>query len=76
MPAQRGAREVDALYKLSINLSDTVAQRLRRMAFDHSVSESSIIEVALKELFRSAPAAQLGDFLKRRGANLRRPNRA
>ena len=70
------ARESDGLYKLSINLQGTVAQKLRRIAFEHTVSESSVIEIALKELFRCAPHGQLGDFLKRRGATLRRPNRA
>ncbi|GAC1389932.1 MAG: hypothetical protein NVSMB31_06360 [Vulcanimicrobiaceae bacterium] len=70
------ARQQDGLYKLSINLPDDVAERLRRTAFEHELSESSIVEVALKELFAHAPPTKhLGEFLKKRGANLRRAKR-
>jgi hypothetical protein len=58
--------------KFSINLSADVGSELRRIAFDERVSESSIIEIALRHLFRRVSADRLGVFLKQNGACLRR----
>ena len=60
--------------KLSVNVSPDVGARLRRLAFDERLSESSIVEVALGQLFaKIATDAGLGRFLREHGATLRRP---
>lgn len=58
--------------KFSINLSGEVGSELRRIAFDERVSESSVIEIALRQLFRKVSSDRLGVFLKQNGACLRR----
>lgn len=58
--------------KFSINLSAEVGSELRRIAFDERVSESSVIEIALRHLFRKVSSERLGLFLKQNGACLRR----
>lgn len=58
--------------KFSINLSAEVGSELRRIAFEERVSESSIIEIALRHLFRRVSSDRLGVFLKQNGACLRR----
>lgn len=58
--------------KFSINLSSEVGSELRRIAFEERVSESSIIEIALRHLFRRVSSDRLGVFLKQNGACLRR----
>lgn len=58
--------------KFSVNLSADVGSELKRSAFEHRVSESSVIEVALRQLFRRVSAERLGPFLRQNGACLRR----
>lgn len=58
--------------KFSVNLSDDVGNDLRRIAFENRVSESSIIEVALRQLFGRISKERLGAFLAQNGACLRR----
>lgn len=58
--------------KFSINLSSEVGLELRRTAFEERVSESSVIEIALRQLFRKVSSERLGVFLKQNGACLRR----
>lgn len=58
--------------KFSINLSSQVGSELRRIAFEERVSESSVIEIALRQLFRKVSTDRLGPFLKQNGACLRR----
>lgn len=58
--------------KFSINISAEVGAELRRIAFEERVSESSIIEIALRQLFRKVSPDRLGMFLKQNGACLRR----
>jgi hypothetical protein len=63
--------------KLSVNVSAEVGGRLRRLAFDERLSESSIVEIALAQLFARIPAdGALGRFLRDHGATLRRSNGA
>lgn len=62
---------VNAL-KFSINLSAEVGSELRRIAFEERVSESSVIEIALRHLLRKVASERLGVFLKQNGACLRR----
>ncbi len=61
--------------KLSVNVTRDVGVRLRRIAFDERVSESSIVEIALNGLFAEMDDAQLGAYLRGQGASLRRPAR-
>lgn len=59
--------------KLSANVSSSVAQRLRRVAFEGRISESSIIELALAKLFTEHHSDEmLVDVLQKGGATLRR----
>jgi hypothetical protein len=58
--------------KFSVNLSSEVGSELKRIAFEHRVSESSVIEVALRQLFRRVSSERLGAFLRQNGACLRR----
>ncbi|GAC1568053.1 MAG: hypothetical protein NVS2B3_09590 [Vulcanimicrobiaceae bacterium] len=61
--------------KLSVNVSNDVGSRLRRIAFDERLSESSIVEISLDILFAKSTDAQIGKFLRDRGASLRRATR-
>ena len=58
--------------KLSVNVSSDVGQRLRRVAFDERLSESSIVQIALKLMFAGTTSETIGDFLRSQGASLRR----
>jgi hypothetical protein len=63
----------DSAVKLSVNVSAEVGTRLRRFAFDERLSESSIVEIALHQLFAKNPSeATLAKFLREHGATLRR----
>jgi len=61
--------------KLSVNVTSIAGMRLRRVAFDERVSESSIVQIALDELFEGRSDSDLGLFLRENGASLRRPVR-
>lgn len=58
--------------KLSVNVSEEVGLKLRQVAFEQRLSESSIVEVALGLLFRRSDNSQLGTLLRQQGATLRR----
>jgi hypothetical protein len=58
--------------RFTVNISAEVGEELRNIAFTHRVSESSIVEIALRQLFRRVNAAALGTFLRDHGACLRR----
>jgi hypothetical protein len=58
--------------KLSVNVSATAGERLRRVAFEERLSESSIVTIALDYLFDGKNDASLAKFLRDRGATLRR----
>jgi hypothetical protein len=58
--------------KLSVNVSATVGERLRRIAFVERLSESSIVTIALDHLFNGKNDESLAQFLRERGASLRR----
>jgi hypothetical protein len=58
--------------KISVNLSRDVGNQLKRIAYEENVSESSVIEIALRQLFRRVSSERLGAFLKENGACLRR----
>ncbi len=58
--------------KLSVNVSSDVGQRLRRIAFEERLSESSIVQIALTLMFERTPDETVGEFLREQGASLRR----
>lgn len=58
--------------KFSVNVSSEVGNELKRAAFEHQVSDSSIIEIALRQLFSRVSKERLGTFLRQNGACLRR----
>jgi|GEM_PF-2695355 hypothetical protein len=58
--------------RFTVNLSADVGAELAELAARHRVSESSIVEIALRHLFRRVSAPALGAFLRDRGACLRR----
>jgi len=61
--------------KLSVNVSGAIGRRLRKVAFEERLSESSIVEIALAMLFTRTSDANLGKYLRERGASLRRGGR-
>jgi hypothetical protein len=82
MPNQRGLRvaselsasigEPDNAQRITVNLSGEIGDQLRSIALQCSVSESSIVEIALRQLFRRVGPAALGTFLHEHGGCLRR----
>lgn len=58
--------------KFSVNVSAVIGNELKRAAFEHQVSESSVIEIALRQLFGRVSKERLGTFLRQNGACLRR----
>ncbi|MFN2449029.1 MAG: hypothetical protein ABR508_04440 [Candidatus Baltobacteraceae bacterium] len=58
--------------KFSVNISGEIGNDLKRVAFDNRVSESSVIEIALRQLFGRVSKERLGVFLRQNGACLRR----
>jgi len=57
--------------KLSVNVSCTISEHLKTLAYKHRLSESSIVEVALKHLFVGTDDDHLGMVLRQNGATLR-----
>jgi hypothetical protein len=58
--------------KLSVNVSAETGRRLRKVAFEERLSESSIVEIALEMLFSRTTEATVGKYLREHGASLRR----
>jgi hypothetical protein len=58
--------------RFTVNLAGDVAIELRQSAEEVRVSESSIVEIALRQLFRSVNPTSLGAFLREHGGCLRR----
>ncbi len=58
--------------RFTVNIAGDVALELRSSAAKYQVSESSIVEVALRQLFRRNGHPALGTFLREHGACLRR----
>jgi hypothetical protein len=72
MPRRSLAPISPDLVKLSVNVSGEIGTRLREVAFQQRLSESSIVEVALGLLFRRSDGPSLGSVLRQHGATLRR----
>jgi hypothetical protein len=60
--------------RFTVNIAADVAGELRAAAAKHRVSESSVVEIALRQLFRRVGAPSMGAFLREHGACLRRRN--
>ncbi len=60
-----------SLAKLSLSVAGNVGKQLRYGAVDHDVSESAIVEVALRELFAQGEEA-VSTALRKHGASKRR----
>jgi hypothetical protein len=58
--------------KLSANVDAVLYERLRELAHNQRVSESSIVDVALRRFFAVGDDDQLGAILHESGATLRR----
>jgi hypothetical protein len=58
--------------RVTVNLADDVGDRLHDIALQCRVSESSIVEIALRQLFRRVSPMALEAFLQGHGACLRR----
>ena len=56
------------LAKLSLSVATDVGKRLRYAAVDHNVSESVLVEVALRELFARGED-EIGAALRQHGAS-------
>jgi hypothetical protein len=72
MPRRLAAPVAPEVVKLSVNVSEEIGTRLRQVAFEQRLSESSIVEVALGLLFRRIDGPSLGTVLRQHGATLRR----
>jgi hypothetical protein len=79
MRGQRAVAELSArvgdprnAQRITVNLAAEIGDELRRAATKCSVSESSIVEIALRQLFRRVSPTALGAFLREQGACLRR----
>ena len=58
--------------RFTVNIAAEVAAELRSIAAKHRVSESSVVEISLRQLFRRVSPATMGSFLHDHGACLRR----
>jgi hypothetical protein len=58
--------------RVTVNLSGEIGDELRDIAIRCGVSESSVVEIALRQLFRRVGRAALGTFLREHGGCLRR----
>jgi len=65
-PSPAGTRS-----KLSVNVNHQISERLRSLAYNYRLSESSIVEVALTIFFARGDDALLGLLLKQLGATRR-----
>jgi hypothetical protein len=57
---------------VSHTMSARLREKLRVFAFKHRVSESAVLEEALKRFFASGGDASLGDMMRDAGYSLRR----
>jgi hypothetical protein len=62
----------DDAQRITLNLSREISEHLHRVAVQNRVSESSVVEIALRQLFRRVPPLTLRAFLHDQGACLRR----
>jgi hypothetical protein len=58
--------------RITVNLAADISEQLHGVAERHKVSESSIVEIALREMFGRIGPLALGAFLRENGGCLRR----
>jgi hypothetical protein len=58
--------------RITVNLSGEIGDHLREIAERCRVSESSVVEIALRQLFRRVNPMALAAFLRDQGGCLRR----
>lgn len=63
---------METISKLSVNVPNAIARRLRKLRVDHGLSASSIVEVALTAYFEGRNDAAVARAAKDHGATLRR----
>lgn len=63
---------MEPLFKLSVNIPDSQAKRLRKLRSIHGLSASSIVEVALAAYLDGQPDATVARRAQKEGATLRR----
>lgn len=73
---QPDAAPAPAIGKLSANVDVYLYERLRELAHVHRVSESSIVDLALRRFFSLGDDDVLGEILHESGATLRRKQSA
>src|ERR1700732_1976234 len=73
---QSDAAPPPAIGKLSANVDADLYERLRELAHVHRVSESSIVDLALRRFFSLGDDDELGAILHESGATLRRKQSA
>lgn len=72
MPRKMNLGEAEKTRKHSVNLSVDVSDRLRNLAFQNTLSEASICELALRQLFATGDDKKLVNVLREAGAKGRR----
>ena len=65
-PTMADNRDAFNVKKLSVSLDPDIRQRLRELAYKHEVSASSIIEIALEQLFERGER-KLAEVIRERG---------
>jgi hypothetical protein len=71
-PNPSAARTAVRIATVSHTLDLRLAERLREFAFRQRISESAVIEHALRSFFDGGSDTELGAQLRRAGASLRR----
>jgi hypothetical protein len=64
--------EPDNAQRITVNLAGEIGDELHSIALRCNVSESSVVEIALRQLFRRISPSALGAFLREHGGCLRR----
>lgn len=72
MASRHDLGETSETRKHSINLARGVSDRLRRLAFENTISEAAVVEYALRQLFLERDDRKLARVLREAGARGRR----
>ncbi len=62
----------ERIKKISVSLDTDLARRIRQIAYQHEISKSAIVEVAVRRLFGAQNDDAIASILVRGGARLRR----
>jgi len=72
MPKRLDLSEATSTHRHSLNLSKDVSDRLRRLAFENSLSEAAIAEFCIRQVFDANTDSRLLAALREAGAKGRR----